>query len=190
MAVPPRPQRRWWWVAGAAGVATALALAVWKGNAPPMPSPSVGLRMHVVPLTTMKGYEGGPSFSPDDSAIVFNHSDDRGPNANWGSYVTDDWRRRATQAESRPSQRRSIRRTAELVSGRSSHRVSPSRTWRGAPGHLRHVPIRDGRNKSQRLPRSAAHVLVAGFPVDCGGSRTNASEGHRHRSLPDSHGRR
>jgi eukaryotic-like serine/threonine-protein kinase len=62
-----RPRWRWVGVAamGALGVVALGARYVWPQR------PPEALRTHVVPLTTLTGREGHPSFSPDGTHVVF-----------------------------------------------------------------------------------------------------------------------
>jgi len=57
-------RRRLWLVAGLAGL-LAMAAAAWLLLRPPLPPP------RVVQLTSMRGYERGPSLSPDGTQIAF-----------------------------------------------------------------------------------------------------------------------
>jgi Tol biopolymer transport system component len=63
-AAPVRSRRRLWLVAGLAGL-LAMAAAAWLLLRPPLPPP------RVVQLTSMRGYERGPSLSPDGTQVAF-----------------------------------------------------------------------------------------------------------------------
>ena len=63
-AAPARSRRWLWLVAGLAGL-LAMAAAAWLLLRPPLPTP------RVVPLTSMRGYERGPSLSPDGAQVAF-----------------------------------------------------------------------------------------------------------------------
>ena len=63
-AAPVRSRPRFWLVAGLAGL-LAMAAAAWLLLRPPLPTP------RVVPLTSMRGYERGPSLSPDGAQVAF-----------------------------------------------------------------------------------------------------------------------
>jgi len=78
---PARRHRRWWLAAALAG-ALLLALAVWLRwrpreieLAPPQ----------LVPLTSMRGYEANPTFSPDGGQIAFTWDGEKGDN--WDIYL-------------------------------------------------------------------------------------------------------
>jgi Tol biopolymer transport system component/DNA-binding winged helix-turn-helix (wHTH) protein len=83
-AKPDRP-RSWNWLPWVgAGTLAAIAL-IWATQRSPVPV-SAGNTVRVVPVTSMRGYEGGPSFSPDGTAIAFSHAEN-GAQQNWGIYV-------------------------------------------------------------------------------------------------------
>ena len=63
-AAPVRSKRRLWLVAGLAGL-LAMAAGAWLLLRPPPPPP------RVVPLTSMRGIELGPSLSPDGEQVAF-----------------------------------------------------------------------------------------------------------------------
>jgi eukaryotic-like serine/threonine-protein kinase len=66
--VPARSKRRLWLAAGVAALLT-MAAGAWllvRPPPPPLPPP------RVVPLTSMRGLELGPSLSPDGDQVAFN----------------------------------------------------------------------------------------------------------------------
>jgi Tol biopolymer transport system component len=73
---PTRRHRRWWLAAALAG-ALLLAVAVWLRWRPheiERPSP------RLVPLTSMRGFQGHPTFSPDGGQIAFSWDGEKGDN--------------------------------------------------------------------------------------------------------------
>jgi eukaryotic-like serine/threonine-protein kinase len=63
---------KWPWVAGA--VAILAAVVVWlQPRTATVPAPA----FHVVPLTTMPGFEAHPSFSPDGNQVAFDWSGEK-----------------------------------------------------------------------------------------------------------------
>jgi Tol biopolymer transport system component/DNA-binding winged helix-turn-helix (wHTH) protein len=78
----PQPIRRWrsrvLWATGIAAVITIALVGVAIGAWPLRRPPAVNVSPRVVPLTTLNGWEGYPTFSPDGTQVAFTWS---GPNA-------------------------------------------------------------------------------------------------------------
>jgi Tol biopolymer transport system component/predicted Ser/Thr protein kinase len=66
-APPPKPKRRWAWVAG---VLAAVAIVAGIG-ALIFERPSPALQPEAVPFTTYPGWEADPSFSPEGTRVAF-----------------------------------------------------------------------------------------------------------------------
>ena len=76
-----------WLTAGALLLVILVSLTTWLRLAErPAPISMAGPPMHVVPLTTLTGEEGSPTFSPDGEQVAFNWNGEK--QDNWDIYVT------------------------------------------------------------------------------------------------------
>jgi Tol biopolymer transport system component/DNA-binding winged helix-turn-helix (wHTH) protein len=93
----PRRSRGWFSTgraarrAGIAALSAIVLIVVGIGAWRLRPAPAVAASPRVVPLTTLKGWEGHPSFSPDGTQIAFTWSGGKGDNpwdgSTWDTYV-------------------------------------------------------------------------------------------------------
>jgi serine/threonine protein kinase len=81
-APAPTRRRRRWWLAAAVASALPLAIVVWSRWRPREPDRAPP---ELVPLTSLRGFEAKPTFSPDGSQIAFAWDGEKGDN--WDIYL-------------------------------------------------------------------------------------------------------